>query len=80
MALQNLLCLGIIAQIFSFSTDYTENPIKRNNLKVYKTLLDKSYESVFSEYFRFSENYDLPGSMDVGIELYDGIEKKKRAI
>lgn len=70
--------LGILAQIFSFSTDYTENPIKRNNLKVYKTLLDKSYESVFSEHFRFSENYDLPGSMDVGIELYDGIEKKEK--
>lgn len=71
--------LGIIAQIFSFSTDYTENPIKRNNLKIYKTLLDKSYESVFSEHFRFSENYDLPGSMDVGIELYDGIEKKEKS-
>ena len=36
--------LGIIAQIFSFSTDYTENPMNKNNLKKYKTLLDKPYE------------------------------------
>lgn len=70
--------LGIIAQIFSFSTDYTENPVNKNNLKKYKTLLDKPYESKFSEHFRFSENYDIPGSMDVDIELYDGIEKKNR--
>ncbi len=38
-----------------FSTGYTENPIKRNHLKVYKTLLDKAYEFVFSEHFRFLE-------------------------
>ncbi|EPI2263014.1 hypothetical protein Q3D25_04505 [Enterococcus faecium] len=59
-----------------FSTGYTENPVKRNHLKVYKTLLDKAYEFVFSEHFRFLENYDLPSSLDVGIELYDGVEKK----
>lgn len=68
--------LGIIAQVFSFSTDYTTNPVVRNGLNQYKTLLGKNYTSVFSEHFRFSEEFDLPGSMDVELSVYDGLEKK----
>ncbi|WP_195852401.1 ATP-dependent nuclease [Aerococcus urinae] len=68
--------LGIIAQVFSFSTDYSEKEPKRNGLKKYKTLLGKNYESVFSEHFRFSEKYDLPGTMDVDLVFYDGISKE----
>lgn len=67
--------LGIVAQIFSFSTDYNEVPVKRNNLRIHKTLLGKNFESLFPEHFRFSEKYDVPGSMDVGIKLYDGQDK-----
>lgn len=67
--------LGIIAQIFSFSTDYTQTPVERYGLSnKYKSLFDRSYESKFSEHFKLSENFDLPGSMDVQIKLYDGIE------
>ncbi|WP_142971143.1 AAA family ATPase [Enterococcus faecium] len=70
--------LGIIAQIFSFSTDYTTTPTEKNKLRAFKTLLGKNFESKFSEHFRFSEAYDIPGSMDVNIKLYDGIEKKQK--
>lgn len=66
--------LGIVAQIFSFATDYSEEKPIRNGLRKYKTLFGKTYESVFSEHFRFSEKFDLPGSMDVAFQLYDGIE------
>lgn len=70
--------LGIVAQIFSFSTDYTESPVKRNNLRDFKTLLGKTFDSKFSEHFRFSEAFDLPGSMDVNINVFDGIEEKEK--
>lgn len=68
--------LGIIAQVFSFSTDYTTDPVERNGLNQFKTLLGKNYTSVFSEHFRFSEEFDLPGSMDVELSVYDGLERK----
>ncbi|EPF6032858.1 AAA family ATPase [Acinetobacter baumannii] len=58
--------LGMIAQIFSFDTDYTTKE-KLN----YKTLAGKSFKSDFAEHFRFSAVHDLPGSMDVEYELYD---------
>lgn len=70
--------LGIIAQIFSFSTDYTKIPIERNKLRSFKTLLGRPFESKFAEHFRFSNNHDVPGSMDVNIKLYDGIEEKRK--
>lgn len=66
--------LGIVAQVFSFRTDYSvSNPVK-NALLEYKSLLGKSYESKFSEHFRFSEKFDKPGSMDVELDVFDGVE------
>nr|WP_319217238.1 AAA family ATPase [uncultured Trichococcus sp.] len=68
--------LGIIAQIFSFTTDYSVEPVQRNTLNQYKTLLGKPYSSLFSEHFRFSEEHDLPGTMDVDLIVFDGLENK----
>lgn len=62
--------LGIVAQIFSFSKDLSKKPTVA--LTTYKTLTNKSFKSAFNEHFRFSEEYDVPGSMDVKINLYDG--------
>jgi AAA15 family ATPase/GTPase len=59
--------LGIAAQIFSFDKDYT------NNKKLpYKTITDESFKSQFSDHFRVSPKHDVTGSMDIGIEVYDG--------
>jgi predicted ATPase len=59
--------LGIAAQIFSFDKDYTVNkPIK------YKTITGAEFKSKYSEHFRISDRFDLPGSMDVEVEMYDG--------
>lgn len=60
--------LGIIAQVFSFKTDYSTTPPE--DLK-FKTLTDVNFESVFSEHFRFSQ-FDKPGSMDIKFVVYDG--------
>ncbi|WP_279625175.1 AAA family ATPase [Listeria rocourtiae] len=70
--------LGIVAQIFSFTTDYSGSEPKKNELNKYKTLLGKSYSSKFSEHFRFSERFDVAGSMDVVITLFDGIEETEK--
>lgn len=70
--------LGIVAQIFSFSTDYSENNPDTGSLKEYKTLFGKQFISNFSDHFRFSEKHDIPGSMDVNISLYDGMEDKEK--
>lgn len=68
--------LGIVAQIFSFSKEY--NTSNQNKKLKYRTLLNKPFESKFSEHFRFSKAFDKPGSMDVSIKLFDGIENKQR--
>jgi len=62
--------LGIIAQIFSFSRDYSIEPPE--SLADFRTLTATRFKSQFSEHFRFSSKYDIPGSMDVHIKLYDG--------
>ncbi|MBC1457850.1 AAA family ATPase [Listeria newyorkensis] len=67
--------LGIVAQIFSFTTDYSVSDPQKNELNKFKTLLGKPYSSKFSEHFRFSERFDVAGSMDVVINLFDGLEK-----
>jgi predicted ATPase len=59
--------LGIAAQIFSFDKDYTTG-----TQLSYKTITDENYKSQFSDHFRISPNFDLPGSMEVGIDVYDG--------
>ncbi|HHP7421488.1 TPA: AAA family ATPase [Providencia rettgeri] len=62
--------LGILGQIFSFREDATISP--HEDLKLYKTLTDKMFESSFSEHFRFSKEHDKKGDMDVRISIYDG--------
>lgn len=66
--------LGIIAQIFSFSRDLSKNPIV--NLNAYKTLTNKPFKSAFKEHFRLSEQFDVSGSMEVGITLFDATVNK----
>lgn len=59
--------LGIAAQIFSFDKDYQKDiPL------AYETITGLPYKSKFSDHFRFSSTYDLPGSLDVWVELEDG--------
>lgn len=64
--------LGMIAQIFSFDTDFSTN----SDLE-FKTLAGKPFKSIFSEHFRLSAIHDLPGSMDVEYELYDAYFKSQ---
>lgn len=59
--------LGIAAQIFSFEKDYVKDePLK------FKQIAGGVFKSQYSEHFRISETFDLPGSMTVNIELHDG--------
>ncbi|KHT24563.1 ATP-dependent nuclease [Pectobacterium brasiliense] len=59
--------LGISAQIFSFDKDY----VKEEGLS-FKQITDGIFKSQYGEHFRISDKFDVPGSMVVGIELYDG--------
>lgn len=59
--------LGIAAQIFSFEKDY----VTQATLD-YKTISGDAFKSLPSEHFRFSDKYDVPGSLDVAVELQDG--------
>lgn len=68
--------LGIIAQVFSFRTDHSEIDVKKNELRHFKTLGNDSFESLFSDHFRFSQEYDTPQSMEVDLTIFDGIENK----
>jgi predicted ATPase len=63
--------LGIAAQIFSFEKDYSTG----NEISFHQITGD-SFKSQYSENFRMSANFDLPGSMKVGIELNDGYTNK----
>ncbi|QZY35110.1 AAA family ATPase [Enterobacter cancerogenus] len=67
--------LGIIAQIFSFSRDYSKDPAEL--LGSYRTLTGNRFKSQFSEHFRFSSKFDTPGGMEVQITLYDGAFEKE---
>ncbi len=59
--------LGIAAQIFSFDKDYvTDQSLK------FSQITGASFKSQYSEHFRISDKYDIPGSMKVSIELTDG--------
>ena len=59
--------LGIAAQIFSFEKNYeTKDELS------FVTITGENFKSQFSEHFRFSERFDLPGSLDVSVELFDG--------
>ncbi|ELQ6222773.1 AAA family ATPase [Cronobacter turicensis] len=67
--------LGIVAQIFNFTKDYSKKP--EESLGSFRTLTNKRFKSPFSEHFRFSSTYDLPGTMDVKIKLFDGAFNKE---
>jgi predicted ATPase len=59
--------LGIAAQIFSFEKDY----VKDENLS-FRQITGGAFKSQYSEHFRISDKFDVPGSMTVNIELQDG--------
>ncbi|WP_239236902.1 AAA family ATPase [Candidatus Nitrotoga sp. BS] len=59
--------LGIAAQIFNFEKDY----IKDEALS-FQQIAGGSFKSQYSEHFRISGKFDVPGSMTVNIELFDG--------
>jgi AAA domain, putative AbiEii toxin, Type IV TA system len=59
--------LGIAAQIFSFERDYVSD----TSLS-FQQIAGGAFKSLYSEHFRMSETFDVPGSMTVNIELHDG--------
>jgi hypothetical protein len=59
--------LGIAAQIFSFEKDYSKNEKLQ-----FQTITGSNFKSLPAEHFRFSDKFDVPGSMDVAVELHDG--------
>lgn len=64
--------LGIAAQIFSFEKDY----LKSEDL-LYSEIAGGNFKSQYSDHFRISRKFDLPGSMKVSIELYDGYTEQQ---
>ena len=58
--------LGIAAQIFSFDKDYTTN----QGLS-FKTITEENFKSQFSDHFRISSKFDVSGSMNIGVEVFD---------
>jgi len=59
--------LGVAAQIFSFERDYTsDTPLQC------QTITGGKFKSLPKEHFRFSDQFDIPGSLDVAVELFDG--------
>lgn len=59
--------LGIAAQIFSFEKDY----VKDATLS-FRQIAGRQFKSQYSEHFRISDEFDIPGSMAVNIDLQDG--------
>ena len=59
--------LGVAAQIFSFEKDYSAD----KELNFY-TITGSEFKSAPREHFRFSNTYDVPGSLEVAVELHDG--------
>jgi len=59
--------LGIAAQIFSFEKDYA-----KDEAISFRPIAGGNFKSQYSEHFRISEKFDIPGSMKVNIELQDG--------
>jgi predicted ATPase len=59
--------LGIAAQIFSFEKDY-----KSGEKINFRQVAASGFKSQYSEHFRISDQFDLPGSMAVNIDLFDG--------
>lgn len=59
--------LGIAAQIFSFDKDY-----EKGDALSFRQIAGGPFKSQYSEHFRISDKFDVPGSMTVSIELFDG--------
>lgn len=59
--------LGIAAQIFSFEKDYV-----KDEALSFRQIAGGLFKSQYSEHFRISNTFDIPGSMAVSIELHDG--------
>lgn len=59
--------LGIAAQIFSFERNYG-----KDEALSFRQIAGGTFKSQYSEHFRISEKFDVPGSMTVNIELHDG--------
>jgi predicted ATPase len=59
--------LGITAQIFSFDKDY-EKDVSLS----FQQIAGGPFKSKYSEHFRISDKFDVPGSMTVNIGLLDG--------
>jgi len=59
--------LGIAAQIFNFEKDWVKDAALS-----FLQIAGGSFKSQYSEHFRISEKFDVPGSMTVNIELFDG--------
>lgn len=59
--------LGIAAQIFSFEKDYVQDEALS-----FRQIAGGSFKSQYSEHFRISDTFDIPGSMSVGIKLHEG--------
>lgn len=70
--------LGLIAQIFSFDTNYAtgkklQHKDEEGNLVDYRTITGKTFTSQFREHFRLSKHFDLPGQLDCNYTLYDAL-------
>ncbi len=59
--------LGIAAQIFNFEKDWV-----KDEAVSFQQITGSSFKSQYSEHFRISKKFDVPGSMTVNIELFDG--------
>lgn len=59
--------LGIAAQIFSFEKDYAKDKVLQ-----FQTITGAKFKSLPNEHFRFSDQHDTPGSLEVVVEIHDG--------
>lgn len=62
--------LGIAAQIFSFDKDYTTD-----TKLSFRTITEDIFKSQFNDHFRVSPEFDVTGSMDIEIQVFDAYTK-----
>lgn len=66
--------LGITAQIFSFDKDY----VRGEKIK-FETIVNETFKSDYKDHFRFSNKYDISGSLVVDFEIYDAYTRSIQA-
>lgn len=66
--------LGITAQIFSFDKDY----VLSEKIQ-FETIVKDNFKSDYRDHFRFSNKYDVSGSLEVDFEIYDAYTKSTQA-